>query len=80
MPDGTAAYRCGFRQGYIAAIGTLEVLLRSRSYPSELAFERALTFADDTLARWQLGALPPAARPPQLGPLMPRVPSEHPER
>src|SRR5262249_22572983 len=65
-PDEAAAYRCGFRQGYLAAIGALDVLLRMRRVPPELAFERAITFADGALAEWQLTAMPGVSLPPHL--------------
>jgi hypothetical protein len=67
-PDdaAAAAHRCSFRQGYIAAIGALEVLLRMRGEPPALAFERAVTFADGALAEWQLAAGPGGDPPPRL--------------
>jgi hypothetical protein len=70
QPDSAAvaAYRCGFRQGYIAAIGALEVLLRMQGCPPELAFERVVSFADDALARWQLAPGTGVGAPPRLVP------------
>jgi hypothetical protein len=35
-------------------------------YPTELAFERAVTFADGTLAEWQLATVPTVEAPPHL--------------